>query len=132
VSQTLPEPAKALLDAREFVTLATLEPDGQPQLSVLWVKRDGNDVLMSTVAGRRKQRNLAREPRATVLLYPIGNPYNYLEVRGSVTMTEEGGRELIDELYEKYQDRPGPYPGDGPDDVRVVIRLAPEHVVFRS
>jgi len=132
VSQTLPEPAKALLDAREFVTLATLEPDGQPQLSVLWVKRDGNDVLMSTVAGRRKQRNLAREPRATVLLYPIGNPYNYLEVRGSVTMREEGGRELIDELYEKYQDRPGPYPGDGPDDVRVVIRLAPEHVVFRG
>lgn len=132
MSQTLPEPAKALLDAREFVTLATLEPDGQPQLSVLWVKRDGNDVLMSTVAGRRKQRNLAREPRATVLLYPIGNPYNYLEVRGSVTMTEEGGRELIDELYEKYQDRPGLYPGDGPDDVRVVIRLAPEHVVFRS
>ncbi len=132
MSQTLPEPAKALLDAREFVTLATLEPDGQPQLSVLWVKRDGNDVLMSTVAGRRKQRNLAREPRATVLLYPIGNPYNYLEVRGSVTMREEGGRELIDELYEKYQDRPGPYPGDGPDDVRVVIRLAPEHVVFRG
>lgn len=132
MSTTLPEPAKAWLAAKEFITLATVEPDGRPQLSVVWMTADGGDVLMSTVKGRRKQRNLERDARATVLLYPQDNPYSYLEVRGSVTMTEEGGRELIDELYEKYQGTPGPYPGDGPSDVRVVIRLTPEHVVYRG
>lgn len=128
---TLPEPAKAWLAAKEFVTLATLEPNGQPQLSLVWVKSDGDDVLMSTVKGRRKQRNLERDPRASVLLFPQDNPYNYLEVRGTATMTDKGGRELIDELHEKYHGS-RPYPYDGPDDVRVVIRVTPEHVVFRG
>lgn len=132
MAKTLPDQAKAWLDAPEFVTFATLEPDDQPQLSVVWARRDGDDLLFSTVKGRRKHRNLERNPRATALLYPTENPYSYLEVRGSATMTEAGGRELIDELYEKYQGAPGPYPGDGPDDVRVVVRLTPEHVVFRG
>jgi PPOX class probable F420-dependent enzyme len=131
VSATLPEPAKAWLTAKEFVTLATVEPDGRPQLSVVWLTADGDDVLMSTLKGRRKHRNLERDPRATVLLYPKDNPYSYLEVRGSVTMIEDGARELIDELHEKYHGS-RPYPYDGPDDVRVVIRLTPEHVVFRD
>ncbi len=131
MSATLPEPAKAWLTAKEFVTLATVEPDGRPQLSVVWLTADGDDVLMSTLKGRRKHRNLERDPRATVLLYPKDNPYSYLEVRGSVTMIEDGARELIDELHEKYHGS-RPYPYDGPDDVRVVIRLTPEHVVFRD
>jgi PPOX class probable F420-dependent enzyme len=131
VPQTLPEPAKAWLDAQEFITLATIEPDGRPQQSVVWVTHDGDDVLMSTVKGRRKQRNLERDSRATALLFPKENPYNYLEVRGNVSMTEEGGRELIDELHEKYHGS-RPYPYDGPGDVRVVIRLSPEHVVFHG
>lgn len=128
---TLPEAAKAWLEAPEFVTLATIESDGQPQQSLLWVSHDDDDVLMSTVKGRRKHRNLERDARATVLLFPRDNPYSYLEVRGAVTMTEQGGRELIDELHEKYHGS-RPYPYDGPDDVRVVIRLSPEHVVFRG
>ncbi len=131
MSATLPEPAKAWLTAKEFVTLATVEPDGRPQLSVVWLTADCDDVLMSTLKGRRKHRNLERDPRATVLLYPKDNPYSYLEVRGSVTMIEDGARELIDELHEKYHGS-RPYPYDGPDDVRVVIRLTPEHVVFRD
>lgn len=131
MSATLPELAKAWLTAKEFVTLATVEPDGRPQLSVVWLTADGDDVLMSTLKGRRKHRNLERDPRATVLLYPKDNPYSYLEVRGSVTMIEDGARELIDELHEKYHGS-RPYPYDGPDDVRVVIRLTPEHVVFRD
>ncbi len=127
----LPEPAKAWLDAKEFITLATIEPDGWPQQTLVWVTRDGDDVLMSTVKGRRKHRNLERDARASALLFPTDSPYSYFEVRGTVTMTEAGGRELIDELHEKYHGS-RPYPYDEPDDVRVVIRLAAEHVVFRG
>lgn len=125
----LPEAVLAILDAPEFATLATTEPDGQPQLSVVWFARDGDDLLISTVRGRRKYLNLMRDPRATVLVYPKANPYTYVEVRGSVTMTDEGGRELIDRLNMEYTggDR---YTGDdGSDNVRVVVRLTPTKVV---
>jgi PPOX class probable F420-dependent enzyme len=126
----LPEAARALLDAANFATIATVEPDGRPQLSVVWVRRDGDDVLVSTIIGRRKHTNLSRDPRATVLVYPADAPYTYVEVRGSVTMTEEGGRALIDELAHKYTG--ARYTGDdGTDNVRVVVRLTPEKVVVR-
>ena len=128
---TLPEDAKAFFDATEFVTLGTVQPDGQPQLSVVWVERDGDDLLMSTVKGRQKHRNLVRDPRATVLLYPKDNPYSYVEVRGNVTMTEEGGRELIDRLNQKYMGTPRYTWDDGTDNVRVVIRLSPTKVYFQ-
>ena len=125
----LPEAVLAILDAPEFATLATIQPDGQPQLSVVWVARDGDDLLISTVAGRRKHLNLVRDPRATVLVYPKANPYSYVEVRGTVTLAEEGGRALIDRLNVEYTggDR---YSGDdGSENVRVVVRLTPTKVV---
>ena len=124
----IPDNARQILDGPEFAVLSTLEPDGQPQSSVVWFERDGDDLLMSTVKGRRKHANLVRDPRATVLVYPKDNPYSYVELRGAVTMTEEGGRELIDRLCRAYTgaDR---YTGDGPDDVRVVVRLTPSKVV---
>jgi PPOX class probable F420-dependent enzyme len=125
---TLPEAAKALFDAAEFVTLATVQPDGQPQLSVVWVERDGDDLLMSTTTNRQKHRNLEGDPRATVLLYPKDNPYSYVEVRGSVSMTEQGGRELIDRLNQKYMGTPRYTWDDGTDNVRVVVRLSPTKV----
>jgi PPOX class probable F420-dependent enzyme len=128
---TLPEAAQALFDATEFVTLATVQPDGQPQLSVVWVEREGDDLLMSTTTNRQKYRNLERDPRASVLLYPKDNPYSYVEVRGNVTMTEEGGRELIDRLNQKYMGTPRYTWDDGTDNVRVVVRLSPTKVFFQ-
>ena len=124
----IPDSARQILDGPEFAVVSTIEPDGQPQSSVVWFERDGDDLLMSTVQGRRKHANLVRDPRATVLVYPKDNPYSYVELRGAVTMTEEGGRELIDRLCRAYTgaDR---YTGDGPDDVRVVVRLTPSKVV---
>ena len=119
----------SILDAPEFATLATLQPDGQPQLSVVWLARDGDDLLMSTVKGRQKHRNLGRDPRATVLVYPKANPYSYVEVRGTVTMTEEGGRELIDRLNLQYTGGDRYTMDDGSDNVRVVIRLTPSKVI---
>lgn len=125
----LPDDAKALFDAPEFATIATLLPDGRPHLSVVWIERDGNDLLVSTIRGRRKYLNLERDPRVTVLVSPRDAPYSYVEVRGTTTMTNEGGRELIDRLSVQYRGV-YPYPGDdGTDHVRVVVRITPEKVV---
>ncbi|MFE4518060.1 PPOX class F420-dependent oxidoreductase [Kitasatospora sp. NPDC056783] len=124
----LSDRAKALLDAKSFAVVSTIQPDGGPQSTVVWVKRDGDDILFSTVQGRRKHLNLERDPRIAILINPADSPYEYLEARGRVTMTTEGGRELIDELAGKYmgQDK---YTMDGPDDVRVVVRLTPHKVL---
>ena len=129
MTEHVPEAVLAILDAPEFATLATIQPDGQPQLSVVWCARDGEDLLISTVQGRRKYLNLVADPRATVLVYPKANPYTYVEVRGTVTLTTAGGRELIDRLNAEYTggDR---YTGDdGSDNVRVVVRLTPTKVI---
>lgn len=125
----IPSSAHQILDAREFAVLTTIEPDGQPQSSVVWFERDGDDLLMSTVEGRRKHRNLVRDPRATVLVFPRENPYTYVELRGSVTMIREGGRELIDRLCNAYTGADRYTMDDGTDNVRVVMRLTPAKVI---
>ncbi|MFF7990270.1 PPOX class F420-dependent oxidoreductase [Kitasatospora xanthocidica] len=124
----LSDRAKALIDGKSFAVVSTIQPDGSPQSSVVWVKRDGDDILFSTVEGRRKHLNLVRDPRVSILLNPADSPYEYLEARGEVSMTTEGGRDLIDELAAKYRgvDK---YTWDGPDDVRVIVRLRPRKVV---
>lgn len=127
---TLPERAREWLDDTAFVSLATVNADGSPQSTVHWVARDGDDILLSTVRGRRHANNVERDPRVSVLLI-APDPYKYLEVRATAHVTEGGGRELIDDLMEKYRGR-RPYPWDGPDAVRLVIRVPPHHVVARG
>ncbi|MEV4253168.1 PPOX class F420-dependent oxidoreductase [Spirillospora sp. NPDC049652] len=129
---TLSDDLKKFVDDNPvFVTVATVQPDGSPQLSVVWVKRDGDDLLFSTTVGRRKERNLRRDPRVTVMINPPDNPYTYAEVRGSVTMTTEGGQELIDELSRKYtgKDYADFNPASAEDSERVVVRITPQKVV---
>ena len=120
---------KALFDGTNFAAVATINPDGQPQLSVVWCKTDGNDILFSTTIGRRKQRNLERDPRVTVLINPKDAPYSYVEVRGTATMTEEGARALIDEFAKKYTGADRYTADDGTDNVRVIVRITPERIV---
>jgi PPOX class probable F420-dependent enzyme len=126
----LPQQAKDLLDAPSYVTVATINPDGAPQTSLLWAARDGDDILLSTIEGRQKARNLYRDPRVSVLIHDASSPYTFVEVRGSVTLTHDGGPELINQLSLAYENEP--YTGDdGTDNVRIVVRLTPEHVVTR-
>ncbi|MFD4761961.1 PPOX class F420-dependent oxidoreductase [Streptomyces sp. NPDC058439] len=124
---------KALLDTPVFVTVATIQPDGSPQVSPVWVKRDGDDLLISTTVGRRKEQNLSRDPRVSVVVQPFDAPYTYAEIRGTATLTTEGGQALIDELSVKYTGKKyaefNPTAGD--DDERVVVRITPRKVVGR-
>ena len=122
----LPEAARVLFDAPNFVTVATLDPDGRPQLSIVWAKLDGDDLLFSTIKGRRKYSNLLRDGRASALVNPTGDGYSYAEIRGTATMTDDPEAVLINELALKYTGQPF---GDRPGEQRVIVRLVP-HKVF--
>lgn len=123
----MPDKAKALFAGANFVTVATIDPDGKPQLSVVWAKLDGEDVLFSTIKGRRKYANLTRDGRASALVYPADDGYSYAEIRGRVTVTDDPSAHLINELSIKYTGEPF---GDRPGEQRVIVRLIPENVVM--
>jgi PPOX class probable F420-dependent enzyme len=128
---TLPKHARALLDTATCATVATIEPDGQPHLSVVWVGRDGDEVLFSTVRGRRKTDNLLRDPRATVLMFPADDPYRYLEIRGTVTVVDDPEQAYIHQMARKYTDQDR-FENADPAQQRVIVRLAPAKVVWHG
>jgi PPOX class probable F420-dependent enzyme len=110
-----------LLDGKNYAVLATVNPDGSPQTSVIWVGRDGGDVVFSTVEGRVKHRNMVRDPRVSISVIDWADPENYIELRGRVSMTPDVGRRLDTQLSWKYD---GKDPGaDRPGAVRVVVRM---------
>ncbi|MER6469971.1 PPOX class F420-dependent oxidoreductase [Streptomyces collinus] len=127
----LPDRVKSLLDDKVFIVVGTLQPDGSPQMSPVWVKRDGDDILFSTTADRRKKKNLDRDPRVTVVVMNPEQPYEYAEIRGTAEMTTDGGPELIDELSEKYTGKKYAdfNPASANDAERVVVRITPAKVV---
>jgi PPOX class probable F420-dependent enzyme len=126
MSISLSDATLALLDGKNYAILATINPDGSPQTSVLWVGRDGNDLLFSTVAGRVKHRNMERDPRVSVTVLDSADPENYVELRGRVSMAPDVGRALDTRLSWKYDGRdPGE---DRPGAVRVVVRMVVEKV----
>ncbi len=130
MAQALPDLVRDLLDTTTFVVLTTVNPDGGPQSSVIWVKREGDVIVFSTILGRRKTRNMQRDPRMSICAYDPADPYRYFEARGRVSMTTEGGPELIQELSQKYDGKP--FREGRPDNVRVVCRMAPERVIVRG
>lgn len=114
----------ALLDGPNYAVLATVNADGSPQTSAMWIGRDGADVLFSTVQGRLKHRNMLRDPRVSVTILEAADPENYVELRGRVTITPDIGRAVDTELSWKYQGKdPDP---DKPGAVRVVVRMVVE------
>jgi PPOX class probable F420-dependent enzyme len=124
MSISLSDATLALLDGRNYAVLATVNPDGSPQTSVMWVGRDGNDLLFSTVEGRVKHRNMRRDPRVSVAVIDSSDPENYVELRGRVSMMPDVGRALDTRLSWKYD---GQDPGeDRPGAVRVVVRMVVE------
>ena len=116
---------RKLLDEPNYAVLGTINPDGSPQTSLVWIGRDGDDVVISTAAGRRKERNIRRDPRVSLSVWDRADPERYAEIRGQAAIHPDPGRELAVELAEKYE---GPGGGqqflDLPAEVvRVTIRI---------
>ncbi|MCP3800964.1 TIGR03618 family F420-dependent PPOX class oxidoreductase [Allokutzneria sp. A3M-2-11 16] len=93
---------RELLDSPVFGVIGTVQPGGEPHQSVVWVKRDGDDVLFMIAEGSRKERNLRRDPRINVLVTPADAPHTYASIQGTATMSREGTHALREELTMKY------------------------------
>jgi PPOX class probable F420-dependent enzyme len=117
-----------LFDGKNFAVLSTLEPDGAPHSTVVWVKRDGNDIVFALPTSRRKTANLIADARAAVAIFDAANPYESVQVQGVATLEEDPDAALIDELSHKYLG--GPYPGfAGPNPQWMSARITPTKVV---
>ena len=124
----LPDALLDLLRRPSPCFLSTLMPDGSPQMTQTWVDTDGHDVLINTVRGHQKVRNVERDPRVALNVADPDDPSRYFEVRGRVTeVTEDGAREHIDALSQRYIGAPYPWFG-GRDQVRLLVRISPEKV----
>ena len=111
-----------------FANLATLNPDGSPQVTPVWVDFDGSHIIVNTAKGRVKANNLAREPRVALSISDPENGYRYLGVQGRVVeITEKGGDAHIDKMAKKYLNKDS-YPFRQPGEVRVIVKIAPEKV----
>jgi PPOX class probable F420-dependent enzyme len=117
---------RRILDGRNFATVATVGPDGAPQSSVVWFQRDGDTLVFSTTATRQKARNIARDPRVSVNVFDLDNPYDSVEVRGRAELAEDAERALPRELSHRYLGEDPP--PEHADVERLVVRVVPETV----
>lgn len=126
--ETLPEGLVALMRQASPCFISTAMPDGSPQLTQTWVDTDGAHILINTVEGFQKVRNIRRDPRVAVAVSDPSNPSRYYSVRGEVlTVTREGAAEHIEQLAQRYLGTPYPWYG-GRDQTRLILTIEPHRV----
>jgi PPOX class probable F420-dependent enzyme len=127
MAENIPEKYVDLLKKPAFAHLATLMPDGSPQVTPVWVDYDGKYIYFNSALGRMKDKNVRRNPRVALAIQDPENPYRYLEIRGRVVeITQTGADESINKLSQKYLGNPV-YPFRQPGEVRVLYKIEPEH-----
>jgi PPOX class probable F420-dependent enzyme len=125
---TVPESHRDLMEegARAHAYLATLIPDGSPQVTPVWFDAQGDYLLISSARGRTKDRNMRARPAVALRIADPSDPLRYMQIRGRITdISEDGALEHISRLSMKYRSRPWT-PVDG--QIRVTYRLLPDHV----
>jgi len=127
LADQLPEAAQKLFREPNFAHLATIMPDGSPQVTPVWVDVDEKFILVNTAEGRQKPKNIRRDPRVAIDVTSREDPYRMVTVRGRVVeVTNEGADAHIDKLAKKYlgQDK---YPFRAPGERRVIFKIEPEY-----
>jgi len=125
MAATIPEKFLDLFQKKAFANLATLMPDGSPQVTPVWVDFDGNHVIVNSARGRQKDKNMQRNARVALSILDPDNPYRYLEIRGKVdAITEQGADAHIDKMAKKYMGK-DTYPYRRPEEVRVLYKILP-------
>lgn len=128
MAESIPANFQDLFSKRAFAGMATLMPDGSPQVTPVWCDYDGTHVLLNTAKGRQKDVNVRRDPRIALSILDPDNPYRYLEVRGRVVeITEKGADEHINKLAKKYLGK-DVYPYRQPGEVRLLVKVQPTRV----
>jgi len=127
MTNVIPEDYLDLFEKRAFASLATLMPDGSPQVTPVWVLYREPYVIINSAKGRVKDRNMRRDPRVAVAIRDPEDPYRYLGIQGHVVeITEEGARDVIDQMAKKYEGRES-Y-GGPPDETRVTYKIEVDNV----
>jgi PPOX class probable F420-dependent enzyme len=114
-----------LIRSKALAYVGTTDEDGRPQVSPVWIDVIDGKPAFNTAAGRAKERNLRRDPRVSLAIGDPENPYLYVEIQGTATLTEEGADDFIDALAKKYLDKDS-YPFRTPDEQRVTVLIEPE------
>jgi PPOX class probable F420-dependent enzyme len=125
---TIPEKFLDLFSKRAFAHLATLMPDGSPQVTPVWVDFDGRYILVNSAMHRQKDRNMRRDARVALSILDPDNAYRYVQVRGKVVeITLDGADAHIDKLAYKYLGK-DKYPYRRAGEQRVIYKIQVEHV----
>jgi PPOX class probable F420-dependent enzyme len=125
---TIPSAFADLFQKQAFAHLATLNADGSPQVTPVWVDFDGSHLLVNTARGRLKDRNLQRDKRVALSIADPANPYRYMGIQGRVVdMSESGADAHIDKMARKYLGKDS-YPFRTPSEVRVLVTIEPTKV----
>ena len=128
MAAAIPDEAKHLFENKDFAHIATLNGDGSPQVSAVWVGLDGDNVTFNTAEGRLKTKNLQRDERVAISIAASENPYENLIIQGKVVeMTHDGADEDIDALAKRYLGADS-YPFRQPGEERVIVKIAPQKV----
>jgi PPOX class probable F420-dependent enzyme len=128
VPESLPEGLVALMHRPSPCFISTTMPDGSPQLTQTWVDTDGANIVINTVEGFQKVKNIRRDPRVAVAVSDPDNPSRYYAVRGEVlSVTSEGGAEHIEQLAQRYLGTPYPWYG-GRDQIRLILTIEPHTI----
>lgn len=123
----VPSDREDILTKKSFGHVATVGPDGEPQVNPVWVDWDGEHLMFSQNTTRQKVRNLQRDARISVSMQDPDDPYRYLEMRGSVDrIDDDKGYKFINKMAKKYIDA-DEYPWLQPGEQRVVVYVRPEH-----
>jgi PPOX class probable F420-dependent enzyme len=128
MASTVPEQFKDLFSKVAFAHLATVMPDGSPQVTPVWFDYDGGHIRVNSAKGRVKDKNMRRNKKVALSIQDPDNAYRYLAVQGEIdVITEEGADSHIDQLAKKYLGK-DKYPFRGPGEVRVIYKIRPEKV----
>ncbi len=120
--------SRTIFEKQVLAHIATLDPDGSPNVSPVWVELDGEDIVINTALGRAKARNLALDPRVAVSLTDPDDPPTCITVRGLVTgFTTQGADEVIDRLTKKYNGADSVF-DHVEGEIRVTVRITPERI----
>jgi PPOX class probable F420-dependent enzyme len=128
MAEKIPEEFKDLFGKVAYANIATVMPDGSPQVTPVWFDYDGNYLRVNSAKGRVKDKNMRHNKNVALSIQDPDNAYRYLAVRGKVDdITEEGADAHIDSLAKKYLGK-DKYPFRGPGEVRVIYKIRPEKV----
>jgi PPOX class probable F420-dependent enzyme len=127
----IPESAKAVINSGRLAHLVTINPDGSPQVTIVWVRADGDDIVVGKLAEDKKVANIRRDNRVSLSIEAEGNQYgmtNYLVVEGTAQVTEGGAPELLHDLAQIYVGPGTKFPPMDNPPAGFIIRITPTKI----